>query len=83
MGAVAEKMGLGPLTANTAQLMASRRRLFALPKAVDAVLGLIAVAVAFKLLRRPRPGILDEIDLGEQEQAAAPSGSAASLDRAA
>ena len=42
MGAVAEKMGLGQLTANTVQVMASKRRLFALPKTIEAVLGLIA-----------------------------------------
>jgi F-type H+-transporting ATPase subunit delta len=42
MAAVAEKMGLGALTANTIGLMASKRRLFALPHTIGAVKALIA-----------------------------------------
>lgn len=42
MAAVAEKMGLGALTANTVGLMATKRRLFALPQTIAAVQSLIA-----------------------------------------
>jgi F-type H+-transporting ATPase subunit delta len=40
--AVADKMGLSPLVANTLGLMASKRRLFVLPHLIRAVKGLIA-----------------------------------------
>lgn len=42
IGAVAEKMGLSSLVANTMGLMASKRRLFALPQTIADVKGLIA-----------------------------------------
>lgn len=42
MKALAVKMGLGPLVANTVGLMASKRRLFVLPALIAAVKGLIA-----------------------------------------
>ncbi len=42
IGAVAQKMGLGNLVANTIALMATKRRLFALPHLIKAVKGLIA-----------------------------------------
>ncbi len=42
MGAIAAKMGLGSLVANTLALMASKRRLFVLPGLIKAVQGLIA-----------------------------------------
>ena len=42
MATVADKMGLGALTANTIGLMAAKRRLFALPHTVRAVKALIA-----------------------------------------
>ncbi len=43
INAVAAKMGLSPLVANTLQLMASNRRLFTLPALIKALKGLIAV----------------------------------------
>lgn len=42
IGALADKMGLQPLTANTLRLMADKRRLFVLPQLVDALRVLIA-----------------------------------------
>ncbi|NNU79512.1 F0F1 ATP synthase subunit delta [Halovulum dunhuangense] len=42
MRAVAAKMGLGDLVANTVSLMAAKRRLFALPQTIAGVKGLIA-----------------------------------------
>lgn len=42
MGAVAAKMKIGALTANTLSLMASKRRLFTLPAMIKSVQGLIA-----------------------------------------
>lgn len=42
MAAVAEKMGLSPLTANTLGLMATKRRLFVLPAVIRDVQRLIA-----------------------------------------
>lgn len=43
LAGVAERMGLSTLVANTLGLMASNRRLFVLPRMIDAVLGLIAL----------------------------------------
>ena len=42
VSAIAEKMGLGEILANTLKLMASKRRLFVLPHLVSALRGLIA-----------------------------------------
>ncbi|QHQ36216.1 F0F1 ATP synthase subunit delta [Algicella marina] len=42
ISAIAEKMGLGSLVANTLALMASKRRLFVLPAMIKSVRGLIA-----------------------------------------
>lgn len=42
VSAIAEKMGLGEVLANTLKLMASKRRLFVLPHLVAALRGLIA-----------------------------------------
>ncbi|MEM7615309.1 MAG: F0F1 ATP synthase subunit delta [Pseudomonadota bacterium] len=42
IGAVSQRMGLGGLVANTIALMATKRRLFALPQLIAAVKGLIA-----------------------------------------
>ncbi|MEM8870852.1 MAG: F0F1 ATP synthase subunit delta [Pseudomonadota bacterium] len=42
IGAVAQKMGLGGLVSNTIALMATKRRLFALPQLIQALKGLIA-----------------------------------------
>ena len=47
------------------------------------VLGLIAVAVAFKILRRPRSDVLDAIDSDEKGRVAAPSQSPAASPTAA
>ncbi|MFN3495801.1 MAG: F0F1 ATP synthase subunit delta [Hydrogenophaga sp.] len=43
IGAIAAKMGLSPVMANTLQLMASNRRLFVLPQLAQALAALIAV----------------------------------------
>ena len=42
LGAVAEKMGLGTLTKNVLGLMASKRRIFALPKLIEIFAALMA-----------------------------------------
>lgn len=44
IGAVADKMGLGPILGNTLRLMARNRRLFALPQLTDRLSALIADA---------------------------------------
>ncbi len=42
VGALASKMGLGAITGNTLQLMATKRRLFAIPQLITALRALIA-----------------------------------------
>lgn len=66
IGAVLDRAGISGLTANFIRLVATRRRLFALPGMITAYRALVArsrgvVAAEVRLAEEPSPRVMDEI----------------------